>query len=330
MVESIDIIAKEQAKIASQIYYCLVKSVDKSLNICTIVLENKEYTVPFYGGVPKENKTYAIFLPQNNINQAFVIGEAVIGEVASQDIVPITMGGTNASTRHDACANLQAFFLGSPQVAIPANSNLNDYKTAGSDYYVLNSSIASTIINTPTASSGYKLIILYGSGSTNVRQIVITNGSNTTYSRHYTNSSDTWTAWGRLLDTGDLPLSVVNGGTGAATATNARTNLGLDDVYLQGILPLGDVGSTAKTITLDSTAWQPCLIVTNGISTARQGMYIVGLRRTSSSIVTSVVAASAITITAATGTVTISGSLTNTFGYFIPLNSEVKNNITIT
>lgn len=72
-----DIIAREQAKIASQIFYCLVKSVDKSLNVCTIVLENKEYIVPFYGGAPIPNRIYSVFLPQNNMNHAFVVGEAV-------------------------------------------------------------------------------------------------------------------------------------------------------------------------------------------------------------------------------------------------------------
>ena len=72
-----DIIAREQAKIASQIFYCLVKSVDKSLNVCTIVLENKEYTLPFYGGAPIPNRIYSVFLPQNNMNHAFVVGEAV-------------------------------------------------------------------------------------------------------------------------------------------------------------------------------------------------------------------------------------------------------------
>ena len=62
---------------ASQFYYCLVKSV--SNNKCTIVFNNKEYVVPFYGGSPKANKTYAVFLPQNNMNQAFVIGEGASG-----------------------------------------------------------------------------------------------------------------------------------------------------------------------------------------------------------------------------------------------------------
>ena len=77
LIESMDIIAENKLKMASQFYYCLVKNV--SNNKCTIVFNNKEYVVPFYGGSPKVNKTYAVFLPQNNMNQAFVIGEGASG-----------------------------------------------------------------------------------------------------------------------------------------------------------------------------------------------------------------------------------------------------------
>lgn len=68
-----DIIAKKRLETTSQIYYCLVKSV--SDNKCTIKFNNKQYVVPYYGGAPVSNKTYALFIPQNNMSQAFVIGE---------------------------------------------------------------------------------------------------------------------------------------------------------------------------------------------------------------------------------------------------------------
>lgn len=72
-----DIIAQKKLESASQIYYCLVKTA--SNNKCAIVFNDNEYTVPYYGGAPTPNKTYALFLPQNNINQAFVIGEGGSG-----------------------------------------------------------------------------------------------------------------------------------------------------------------------------------------------------------------------------------------------------------
>lgn len=68
-----DIIAEKKLKTASQIYYCLVKAA--SDNKCTIAFNNNQYVVPYYGGAPIPNKTYALFLPQNNMNQAFVVGE---------------------------------------------------------------------------------------------------------------------------------------------------------------------------------------------------------------------------------------------------------------
>lgn len=100
IVESIDIIAEEKFKKSTQIYYGLVESVfDKK---CVININGKSYTLPFYGGIVSQNKTYAIAVPQNNINQAFVIGE--LGP--DGNIVPISNGGTGASTAAGARTNL--------------------------------------------------------------------------------------------------------------------------------------------------------------------------------------------------------------------------------
>lgn len=73
LAETMDLIAQHQLDKASQIYYCVVKSVNN--NQCTIIFNNKQYTVPYYGGKPTPNKTYAIFLPHNNMNESFVIGD---------------------------------------------------------------------------------------------------------------------------------------------------------------------------------------------------------------------------------------------------------------
>lgn len=78
LVESMDIIAENKFKTASQIYYCLVKSTTSGSK-CVIDFNNKEYIVPYFAGTPIPNKTYALFLPQNNMNQAFVIGEGGSG-----------------------------------------------------------------------------------------------------------------------------------------------------------------------------------------------------------------------------------------------------------
>lgn len=78
LVESMDIIAENKFKTASQIYYCLVKRITSGSK-CVIDFNNKEYIVPYFAGTPRPNKTYALFLPQNNMNQAFVIGEGGSG-----------------------------------------------------------------------------------------------------------------------------------------------------------------------------------------------------------------------------------------------------------
>lgn len=98
-----DLIAQHQLDKASQIYYCVVKSVGD--NQCTIVFNNKQYTVPYYGGKPTPNKTYAIFLPHNNMNESFVIGDGKDGGTEGE-IVPITEGGTGADNAADARTNL--------------------------------------------------------------------------------------------------------------------------------------------------------------------------------------------------------------------------------
>ena len=98
-----DLIAQHQLDKATQIYYCVVKSVAD--NQCTIVFNNKQYTVPYYGGKPTPNKTYAIFLPHNNMNESFVIGDGKDGGTEGE-IVPITEGGTGADNAADARTNL--------------------------------------------------------------------------------------------------------------------------------------------------------------------------------------------------------------------------------
>jgi len=81
-----DIIAKEQTKTSTKVYYCLIKEIN--INDCTVVLNNKEYTLPFYGGVPIPNNVYPVVLPQNNINQAFVIGETEATYITNANITP--------------------------------------------------------------------------------------------------------------------------------------------------------------------------------------------------------------------------------------------------
>lgn len=406
-------------------------------------------------GVPSGGTTGQFLRKSNSTDYATEWSTVTLGDVSSEDVVPVSKGGTGATSSHAASNNLYTMYINTPLIEIPANSDLDNYQDPSSTYYVLNYSVASTILHTPTTSAGYRLIVMYGTSSGNLRQIAIVNGGNETYSRHYTRSAGTWTTWGRILDTNDLPLSVSNGGTGAATARDAalnlnafylgngtelvsgdnlndffipgtfycpnsataklianspytgagyklivtytsatnrvtqlgfvngsrtiymrtgelatsggvttatwiswdyllngnilpisvadggtgatteagaRTNLDLENVYAKESIALGDFGSAAKTITFTSTSsnYQPCLLVTHGTSTARQGLYIVALRRTSAPVFTAVVSASGVTITTETGKLKLAASSSSTFGYIIPLSNSLKDSITIT
>jgi hypothetical protein len=76
IIESIDVIVKENLKKVTSIYYCVIKE-KLNNNKCKVFLNNKEYTVPFYGGTVQVNKVYPIILPFNSMNNAFVIGENI-------------------------------------------------------------------------------------------------------------------------------------------------------------------------------------------------------------------------------------------------------------
>lgn len=81
IIESIDIIVEERFKKTTKIFYGLVNSVNN--NECNISLNGKTYDLPIYGGGVSPNKTYVVVIPQNNMNNAFVIGGSAVSSVSS-------------------------------------------------------------------------------------------------------------------------------------------------------------------------------------------------------------------------------------------------------
>ena len=76
--------------------------------------------------------------------------------------------------------------------SIPANSDLNDYRTGG-NFYAVNSSVANSISNIPVSGSGFRLIVHTMNTSTYCRQeFYKVNQPEFMYVRTY---NGTWSAW---------------------------------------------------------------------------------------------------------------------------------------
>lgn len=212
IVESIDIIAEEKFKKSTQIYYGLVESVfDKK---CVININGKSYTLPFYGGIVSQNKTYAIAVPQNNINQAFVIGE--LGP--DGNIVPISNGGTGASTAAGARTNLDVVCKSGDTMT--GGLVISKAGEAAVKVINTNTSVAAALDASAATTHGLWTYGYYDGSSfhSNEKWMIYRDHTGTVI----VNGNCTGTA-ANVTGT----VAVTNGGTGATTAANARTNLGL-------------------------------------------------------------------------------------------------------
>jgi hypothetical protein len=76
-------------------------------------------------------------------------------------------------------------------VSIPANSDLNDYKTPGK-YYISSDSAAASINNTPV---NYGSVIEVLNGVNSLIQRFTPFGSDTFYQRRFQTSTNTWYNW---------------------------------------------------------------------------------------------------------------------------------------
>lgn len=150
-------------------------------------------------------------------------------------IVPISNGGTGAITTGGAANTLSVRTIGNGAVTIPNGADLNTYLAAG-NYGVHADVNAHTILNTPYGAAASSAPVSFNltvenaiSASTNgryLRQVFKEYpATRPTYSRGSINGGESWTAW--LQSTIESGVPITLGGTGAVTATAAKSNLGL-------------------------------------------------------------------------------------------------------
>lgn len=211
---------------------------------------------------------------------------------------------------YDSAERRLDLYLG---VEIPDHANLNDYTTPGV-YYSSSAGHSETMLNGPTISTGFKLVVGRTIASTRVFQIAILNDGVPTICKRYYN--DNWSAWIRSLDESWLPLSVSRGGTGGTDAATALANL--------GGAPLLTVNNTANTTyTFNVNNSSRFVLITIAAQAASKGLYI--FNTTSAGAITraDVFAASEVSFTNSTNILTVTSARTGTFGIFT-LNGAVS------
>ena len=131
--------------------------------------------------------------------------------------------------------DIGAYALKDRGTLIPENSDLNDYTTAG-NYYVGNSTSATTIANTPFTSAGYRLICQIGyttNNSSYMYQIAFGTNGNIKFRCRSTSAWGDWTSYSKTDHTHSyLSLSggTLTGNLTTKTLTISGTESGLTHI----------------------------------------------------------------------------------------------------
>ena len=169
--------------------------------------------------------------PASSTNNAFVLWDGTTGKLLKDGptIVPLSQGGSNAALTADAGGIIYCTASGFAVLAHTATSNqallsggtsapgwsTATYPVSTTINQLLYSSSANTIVGLATANSGVLITSAGGVPSISSTLPSAVQGNITSLG---TITSGVWTG---------TSIAVANGGTGAGTAANARTNLGL-------------------------------------------------------------------------------------------------------
>lgn len=73
LLNSISLIVDQAVKSTTKIYTGIVDSVDTIKKTCDVIVNQKTYTVAYYGVTPSVYEICRIFSPENNFSNAFII-----------------------------------------------------------------------------------------------------------------------------------------------------------------------------------------------------------------------------------------------------------------
>ena len=126
---------------------------------------------------------------------------------------------------------------------LPSGVNLNALTgTWFGQYYQSANGSASPVLNYPVARAGSLEVVQTGVDSESCVQLYQVYSNDELYKRIYTGSA--WSSWKRIILSNDI-IGIDHGGTGATTANEARSALGLGSVATQDVVPtsMGGTGS---------------------------------------------------------------------------------------
>ena len=132
--------------------------------------------------------------------------------------LPIHRGGTGATDKAAAANSLGVYSL-NDKTSIPANADLNTYKTAGT--YVMTTDVnAATLKNCPTGGVSFTLWVDYILSSTMyIAQKVQCYNNGRMYHRESFDSGSSWNSWKVVLDSGNYNSYVPTKTGGGASGT---------------------------------------------------------------------------------------------------------------
>ena len=202
------------------VYLCENSSVAASVTNSPIITAGYKIAV-FVGYVPNSRYQIALLI-DNQICIRYTHDMSTWSEWVSiiNAVFPISRGGTGATKAVDALANLGALSADSYNGVIKSGENLNNYTTVGV-YVSPTSTTSKAAENSPTTSSGYKLFVLNGYGTTSILQMAFGNSAQI-YAR-YSHDKTTWGEWSELTNPAVMPIE--KGGTNATDGATGLKNL---------------------------------------------------------------------------------------------------------